>query len=238
MRDRSDLRSELVLAGHRRNELRARRTRSRRVVVGAASAFAAVIFGLVVFVAVGDQSPAGASVVVERVGDRWHVTLTDSEPSIEMIEDELRAAGIEAEVTAVPVGPSRIGQFVGGDHHVRLVGNADVSSSLVEIPVDAPSVRLRVGRPAAGDEPYEAFSDAFASGEPIECSGVWGTDSVEVVQARIDDVTVVGEDGGAPPSNGVVADVRMLSPARALVFVADSPPADAPDLGSDRCPVG
>lgn len=236
-------RDQLVAAGGAYHARRRRRTVAARRAVTAAGAVLVVVIAAVAAM-IGGGDPAGASVTITRVGDHWEVVVAGDDVTAAAVAEALVEHGVAADVAAVPVGPSRVGQFVSGDDGVRPAGG-QLSASTVRFPVTDRSVRLLFGRPAGPGEDYLAVSDAFAAGEPLECvSDVWGAPAapaVRKVAARFVDVTVLDADGQPVegPVDGVVGDVLVVGPGRAIIRLGDGPsPAGGIVEGTSECPVG
>lgn len=237
-------RQALVDAGHRANRRRYKRRAAVRRTAAAVVVLVITLSGAA-FYAVTDESPASADVVVTRVGDTWQVHVTSQAATARQVEEHLQDSGINALVETVPVGPSRVGEFVSGDANVRLVGEDPQSSSVVEIPVDAPIARLHFGRPAESHERYETFSDAFAAREPLECTDLDGLPArvaLREITALVNDVSVVDAAGREIQINDVadshiVTEVLMLSPMRARATVVHSTRSTRSTThGTTRCP--
>ena len=168
--------------------------RRRRTKIGAAvSAALAAIVSSVVLLA---PNPAGADVEVTVENGIVEVRLTDLHSSPQDVIDALREKGLTATVDALPTGPSGVGRFVRvhviGDVQVTVTpsgrnGNAFTSFT---IPEDWEGrLVISLGRAAEPGEAYEAFTDAFAEGEPLHCRGVFGRRIADVVD-ELEDLTV------------------------------------------------
>lgn len=231
-----------LLAGGARLHARRRRRQERFRRAAAAAAFGTV-FAVAVVVAFswGGSEPASASVIVARVDGMWEVVVAGDDATAAMVEAALADRGVDGTVDAVPVGPSRVGQFVSGDGAVAPAGGR-LSASTVRFPGDSRTVRLLFGRPAGPGEPYAAFSDAFAAGEPLACvDNVWGEPvgtALQVVNGVFDQVTVVGEDGRPGALDGMIAEVVVPEPGRAVVWVHTSTPVNVQRPRPPRCPSG
>lgn len=196
----------------------------------------------------GPAEVVGADVLVDRDGDHWVVRIRDAAVQPRGVESALKERGIGAHVTAVPVGPSRVGQFVALGGGVVLVGGDSVSSATVRVPVGAPGLRLRLGRAAHPGESYSAPSDAYARGEPLECSGFWGKRVGEVADelparfpGRIEWRSGDGAGVTDPRPDDVVTDALVHAPDRLLVVLgheAATPFHTAASRGTPACPVG
>ena len=170
------LREELVRAAARR------RARGRSLV-----ATIGVLLGACALLVATRPVPALADVAVDVRDGRLLVRLVDLEHRPEHIEGVLRGLGLDASVVDAPVGPSRVGRFVGtldeGLHAaVRRLGAAAAGFEGFSVPVGwTGHLDLRVGRPASPGESYAVFSDALAPGEPLACRPLLGRSAGEVL---------------------------------------------------------
>lgn len=172
------LRGELVAAADRRHGQRVRR---RRV---AMLSIVVLVIGAAVFAANGfvrsDEASAGVDIKVEN--GQLTVRLTDLESRPDAIRQALDKAGLPVSITSAPVGPSDVGRFVseeaGGpslppELHVLDAHNSTFAGFVIPVSWPTP-LTLVVGRPANAGEHYITGSNAFAEGEPLACSGVFG----------------------------------------------------------------
>lgn len=234
-------REQLLAAGAGHH---ARRRHRQETVRRAGAGVAAVVVALAALAAFGwaGSGTASASVIVARDGNMWEVLVADDDATAAMVESALHREGVDAVVDAVPVGPSRVGQFISGDGTVEPAGG-QLSAVTVRFPASQRRVHLLFGRPAGPGEGYVAASDAFGPGEPLECvDGVWRADvaaALARVRDRFDHVVVLddrGEQVNGPPA-GVVGDVIVSGPGRAFVHVHSGPVPDGTVTGSARCPL-
>ncbi len=210
--DPDPLRDQLVrlaVRRHRRRSLRRRAAAASAALVGLLGLAGLALGPLAPLGPLGPR-PANAEVRVEQTDQGLVVMLVDLEHDPTAIRAALARAGVRATVTAVPVGPSLVGRFVGDTQEGR-------RSAALE-PLDRRSdpatcsfpgfalprgwsgeLHLQVGRPAQPDEPYGAFSDAVAPGEPLAGLPVVGHPIGEVA-ARLAtshlDLDVVAVDRG------------------------------------------
>ena len=235
------LREQLLAGGARLHDRRRRRQKLARRAGSVAAAVAVLVLGAVAVFSWGATQPVSASVVVTRVGDMWEVVVASDDATAAMVETALRDQGVDAHVDAVPVGPSRVGQFVSGNGAVSPSGG-DLSGPSVQFPAGQETVRMMFGRPARSGESYMAFSDAFARGEPLECvedvRGAPATSALAAVKAAFDEVSVVDENGQSMPDmvDGVVADVIVVDPSRAVVWVQPGRPESDQPADQPQCP--
>lgn len=189
-----------------------------------------------------------ASVLVERVGDELVVRIQDAAVRPDAVELALGRRGVHAQVTPVAVGPSRIGEFVAVGGPVRLDGDDRLSSAVARIPVRTTVVRLRLGRAAEPGEAYDVPSDAYAEGEPLECSGVWGRPVGDVVHdirrrfgGTIEWIIPDGTSAADPDPSYVVTHAVVHAPDRLLVAISPYIGISfslRPSSGSPSCPLG
>jgi hypothetical protein len=174
----SGLRAELLDAANRQ---RTRRARRRRVstMSGIGIAAAILIFaGTSVFRS--DRASAGVDIKVEN--GHLIVRLVDLESRPDVIRDALARAGLQATVTAKPVGPSDVGRFLGqvaggpaAPPDLQTIDERNGTFIGFVLPVGWPGqLDLVVARPAAPAETYFVPSNAFAEGEPLACSPLPG----------------------------------------------------------------
>lgn len=121
-------------------------------------------------------SPSSASALtVERSATEVRVTVQDLEATPEQVQRELRAAGLQASVRAVPASPSAVGKFVtivsSESSNDASVAMDEAGSRWFSISGASSGSRLEIhfGRAAHGDEEYEKSVDAFLPGEPLNC---------------------------------------------------------------------
>lgn len=165
-----------------------RRTR-RRVAQRVAGTVVAVLAAVGIGAFALRDEPAGAGVRVEQRDGLVYVRLTDIEYRADVIEDAARDAGIALSVEAVPAGPSLVGRFIAYEQvgedtgELRKLDADGPAFGGFTIPADFDGrLVMQVGRPAAANEPYFAFSNALAEGEPLACSGVIGRTAQEALR--------------------------------------------------------
>jgi hypothetical protein len=223
------LRGELVRAAARR------RARGRSLALSVTA-----LLLLVATVALARPVPALADVDVEVRAGRLFVRLVDLEHRPDHIEGVLRGVGLDASVVAAPVGPSRVGRFVGAlddaalAAEVHRLGADRDSFGGLSVPLRWPGhLDLRVGRPAEAGEPYAVFSDALAPGEPLACRPLLGRPVAEVLPALASLDLEVVVDRGTGDDDAVVA-IEAASARRIVVRLG--PPSPATTATSPECP--
>jgi hypothetical protein len=171
-----ELRAELVRAA--RDEQARRRPRRRLALAAGAAALVAALAALGLLV---DRSGSSA-LAITHDEDGIVVRIADANASPEELARELRAAGIQAQVRAVPVSPSVVGKWVDIDG----VGKHEEIAHSVDFRLPAGfkgRLRLEVGRPARPGERYALVQGAFRPGEPLRCKGIEGMAPAEAETA-------------------------------------------------------
>jgi hypothetical protein len=249
------LRAELVAAADRM-AVDSGRPRRRRVVLLATAAAILLVAGLAVNAA--RPTSARADVVVGVRDGRMTVRLVDVESRARLIESVLRDKGLDVDVVSIAVGPSLVGRFV-------RVRDSDIPIDVRPIDDTGPSfagfsvalgfrghLDLVVGRPAGKGEPYAAFSDAYAPGESLACSAIYGMRVADVLRVLDDHHvhaafqpfakgTAVREPmppemlAGHGYDDWIVTDAHATSASTVLIALTidGSPPTDPP-LSDDR----
>jgi hypothetical protein len=239
------LREELVSAAWRARQ----RRRRRRVLLTSAGAAAAVLVAVVLTLAAGSDEPVAAGVEVEVVDGRITVEVTAVETRPEVVEAALRDVGLDATVTAHPVGPSNTGRFLIGASNlpggVEINGASGGAFAAFSAPAGMEShLELALGRPARGQR-YVLASDAYAPGEPLSCSGLYGEPVAALIAFAEDhpelDITVqIGASGSTTPLDEADTELRVsdaVSPAAGAVTVILTPDGESPfvePLSPDR----
>ena len=176
---RDALRDELVRAAERRNRQLVRRRRGLQAVV----AVGVVLVAVTAFLRVDRPQSAAAGVDIEVRDGTITVTLTGIETQPDVIAAALADAGIDADVYAAPAGPSQLGRFVtyrADPSDLKPVRPEDGTFAGFEIPEGWEGhLELYLGRPARDGERYTRGANAFATGEPLACSGLLHTTVAE-----------------------------------------------------------
>lgn len=214
--------------------------RPRRLGIVAVAGIAALVIALTSLI---DTDTARADVEITREHGRVEVLLTDLKTSAEDVRAALAEEGLSVIVRDAPVGPSNVGRFVGesttpGDvRDVRRVSEVGVAFMGFSIPDDWDgTLTVLLGRPARDGEPYELFSDAYAPGEPLACSGTLGgrlSDATGALEGY--EVSVRAEDESPLPPTDLYTALRdgrgeeimtsgfALSATELLITVASTP---------------
>jgi hypothetical protein len=175
-----ELRTE-VLAADERHLAPSAPVRSRRPHRGRWLGAAAVLL-LVAGAAVALRpAPAAAGVEVIADADGLTIRLTDLTTRPEEVEAAAHDAGLDVTVISEPVGPSRVGRFIGltgtGGTSEIVVTEGDAVNGFTAIRLPRgfdDSLELQIGREALPGEEWSESSDATAPGEPLECADLLG----------------------------------------------------------------
>lgn len=228
----------LVEAARRRNTLRSppgRRAPSGRRAFRVAAVAVALLLA-VPLTGVLDEDRANA-LAIRRVGGRVEISITAATAAPGRLQDELRAAGIDAVVTAVPAAPSLVGHFVGysqdANHDIDLIdGDGDGAPDLVVLPSGFDgSLEFYYGRSARPGEPYQA------GGPPTRCADLVNRTVADVLGALVDHWPSIRWQRGAAegmtvteipfdqvdPEDDHVVGLAVLSAEDVLVLVTSDP---------------
>lgn len=230
--------------GERPRRDRRPRSWSRRISWAAAAAALAV--GVAIIPSLLSSDPLHGALAIEQHGDMLHVEVEDALADSEAMTNDLRAAGLDATVSTVPVSPSLVGGWVnvmnlaGADQDPRIVDLIDQTQSHVDtlrIPSDFSSaVGLFVGRPARPGERWEIASemdspDLLGSGGELACLGFADLTPIEVdrrlvsmgyqvIWSVVDAELPSSEVVPSAPATGIVFEARLVGPDLLDVRVA------------------
>ena len=231
--DLVDVRHALV-GGIARTQARSRGR--RRVGVGLAVAVLAVAAPVTVELSSSEGVAVKPALAIANTdASTIRVRVLDASADPEGMEQQLRDAGIDADVEALPVSESLEGTLVGFESSAdRHAATADEFSSYVELEVGG-TYWLAVGRQAGATERYMVAKDPTTAGEPLHCRAALGMsltaarDAVEA--AGLTPVwrheTIAGGGNGAEgrsdpvenPKAGAVTGYAALDPETVVVFV-------------------
>lgn len=172
-----------------------------------------------------ENTSAGA---VEVTVEGTTVTVTiDSTATPDEVRAALRQATVEADVRAVPTGPSAVGRFVTlsstGPTSWPTCTAGPCSATTIQFQTNA-TTTIGVGAPTPSGERYGQFTDAFAPGEPLEgTTGILGQRYQDVAAtlnqaARAAHITLSVDPADADPAR-IVTSVLMTSATTAVVVV-------------------
>ncbi len=170
----------LELAAQQQITLAPRPQRRSRWVPAVVTAALLLTVGTVLAVLVPTLPPAAAGVEIQQVGEDLLVRIIDLEAQPDQIQQAIAEAGLDAEVIPVPVSPSLVGLFVssfisqpGPDFEPIEVDGQTFRG--FRVPADYRGrIELHIGRTARPDEDYQAGGFAYATGEPLACTGLFG----------------------------------------------------------------
>jgi hypothetical protein len=228
-----------------------RRPTPRRLGVLAA-AVGAVAAGALAAASVLAPGSAAADVKITRENGRVTVLLTDRANDADAIEAALNAEGLDIRVTSAAAGPSNLGRFIaesasdGAPVALERIETEGATFMGFSIPEDwKGTLTVVVGRAAQVGEAYRTFSDAYAAGEPLACTGTLGQPLVQAsAQLELYDVQVQVFVNGSPEppvslaaaldagyGGSLITGATAMSPETILVDVAERMPS-----GSNRQP--
>lgn len=110
------------------------------------------------------DNPTQSALAIERRDGVLHISVRDAVADPDAMTEDLRAAGIDAEVVAVPVVPNLVGRWVEAEYDGRLadgfrppiVNQAADHVEVLKMPADFSTwIRLKVGRAAESGEEFE-----------------------------------------------------------------------------------
>ncbi len=177
------------------------------------------------------------AITIRHIKDEIQISMTDSAPDPSKLQEELRAVGIDATVTPVPVGPPLVGHFVGysqtASGKVELVdANEDGAFEMVVLSSEFDeSVEFYYGREAQPGEAYQAGAP------PFRCEDLINRRVAEVLSALVDEWPSIRWQRGGHESKGVteipfsqlnlevdyVVGLTALSAEEVLVLVTEEP---------------
>lgn len=236
---KDELRRSLLGAAERRARRRRRLQRSGMTIAGVV-----MILTLSVAMLQSRPEPSAANVLkIEQTGTEVRVTLEELTATPEQIQEELRAAGINASVQAVPMPPSAVGHFVSVMMGPGYPMTPDGTSFRSFVIADAPEyIEVHFGRLAAPGERYAKAIDAFGPGEPLHCTGLRGQAVSEVAKELND--RGFKTSWQRYTSNGFVASTveaeenfvvnRVLHTAEREFLVYTTPPGVEPFVGVEQ----
>jgi len=221
----------------------ARRPQRRRRIVRVSAAVALIVVIVVGFEVVRSPS-AVAGIEIEHAGPYLMVRLVDVEGDPGGVEQALRGAGLNATVAAIPAAPSKVGRFVQLGQRstngtgLEWVDLSDGAAAGFRIPDSyGGELELVIGRPARPWEHYAAPASAYAPGEPLYCSNLWGqrvADALDTldqlgVRVRWNLATAAGVTPVADPAtiaNMFITDA--ISTSRTEVLITVGPTGKSP----------
>ena len=185
----------------RRRSARSRASRRPRLLVLAASVIAAgFAVAVLVLNSTVQTQPARAAVSFRTAADGEIVATVRNPVAAEnQLDAAFAAHGLRITVSLVPVSPSLVGTVVyasdtGGNDAIQTIGHGRCLTGGggcpigLKIPSDFTGRgSITLGRPAKAGESYESTASAFAPGEALHCSGLFGarvSAAMSVLHAR------------------------------------------------------
>lgn len=211
-----------------RPSTRSRASRRPRLLVLAASAIAAgVAVAVLVLNSTVQTQPAQAAVSFRTAADGELVaTVRNPFAAEKQLDAAFAAHGLHITVSLVPVSPSLVGTVVyssdnGGNDAIQAIGHGRCLTGGGGCPIGLkiPSAftgrgYITLGRPARAGESYESTASAFAPGEALHCSGLFG--------ARVSAAMSVLHARGLTVAQWRVANkVTSTAPAHNYVWLVD-----------------
>ena len=200
---------------------------TRRQVLAAAAAVV-VMIGVALFVtSTNDDARVAADVTVEQDADGVTVSIENS-VSVEELERELTAAGVDVDVRPMATGPSRVDHFVSiSGNSGKLIGGDGTTTNKAQF-TKGDEVVLFLGV-AAGQRPYDAMTDAWAYGESLAGTNLDGTtlaESREEIDRRaaasgtsVSYRLLASGQETTPQPEDVIADATGLSANSAVIML-------------------
>jgi hypothetical protein len=214
---------------------RLHRQRQRRAFVAKVSAAAALVVvavGIAMVIDRGDDEAAADIRVVTENGVVI-VTLPQGREPADDVADKLEDAGLQVRQQPSSTGPSQLGKVVGMVSSGGVPTTDPDGTITIRLPASS-TITLLVGAPWTSGS-YAAFTDALATGEPLNCVAWKGQDATDLT-SRIPSGLVVEyrtEDDQSISSselNGfVVKEAAGLSPTLVIVTVQSGDAVDAPE---------
>ena len=236
-----DLGDALEHAAEQQITLAARPQRRSRWVPAVVTAALLLTAGTVLAVLLPTPPPAAAGVEIQQVGEDLVVRIVDLEAQPDQIRRAIAEAGLDVEVIPVPVSPSLVGLFVSS--FVSQPGPdfepIDVEGQTFRgfrVPADYPGrIELHIGRTARTGEDYQAGGFAYATGEPLACTGLFGVQVRDALptltalglQARWQTLNETQSGMVEVPAETIldlyVTDAVSVNPNTVLIFAAPTP---------------
>lgn len=203
----------------RRRRMRARSWKLAASVGGVAAA--ATVVAIMLFAGSAAVGPTRAIALGTTPNGDITVTVTDPFVAQKELDQEIAAAGLNVEITLVPVSPSLVGTVVeisdpDNGPQIEALGRGPCvtggggCSIGIEIPRNFKgSGDATLGRPARPGEDYESTTSAFAPGEALHCSPIFNEQVSQALPWLADQHVTVwwgntfpasGDDTHTPPA--------------------------------------
>lgn len=204
-----------------------RRHPARRRRLGFLAGVATLATFVAVLVPVLTDDPLRGALAIERHGNVIHVRVKDAAADPQAMTNDLRAAGIDAEVVTVPAVPNEVGRWIESEYDIReapglfshskggvepITNQVARDVKVLQIPEDFSTwIRLKVGRPAEPGEDYVegGGQNELLKGGALDCLGLdeLTPPQAEAVLARYDYELVWAYGQGShsePPVTGKI----------------------------------
>lgn len=227
-----------------RRRTRSRASRRLRLLVLATSVIAAGVAVAVLVLNSTVQTPPAQAAVSFRTAADGEIVATVRNPfaAEKQLDAAFAAHGLHIIVGLVPVSPSLVGTVVyssdnsGNDaiqttgHGACVTGGGGCSIGL-KIPTDFKGRGyITLGRPAEAGESYDSTTSAFAPGETLHCSGLFGarvSAAMPVLHARrltVAQWRVANKVTSTAPAQNYVWQVDPITASTIRVWTKPTPP--------------
>jgi len=231
----------------RRRSMRSRASRRLRLLVLAASVIAAgVAVAVLILNSTVQTQPAQAAVSFRTAADGEIVaTVRNPFAAEKQLDAAFTAHGLHITVSLVPVSPSLVGTVVyssdnGGNDAIQTTGHGRCLTGGggcpigLKIPSDFTGRGyITLGRPAKAGESYDSTTSAFAPGEALQCSGLFGAQvsaAMSVLHARgliVAQWRVANKVTTTAPAHNYVWQVDPMTARTVRVWTEPTPPTAA-----------
>lgn len=217
-----------------------------RPVLAAAAAAVLILIGVG---AVGGlrPEPAHAAVTFAQEGGTIIATVQDPVAAAAELHDAFSQRGLDIHLRLVPASPSKVGTVIAVEDSAPGIAPLAEGPCLgdrcpvgLRIPADfAGRAEITLGRPARPGEPYVATASAYAPGEPLACTQLYGStvaearaiarrENVEITWKMIQDDHAVEVPPNDVSDDWYVGGATASNPARVRMWVSTSPLPDVP----------
>lgn len=223
---------------------RTRRPRRYRLLVPAASALTAAAAAAVILISSPAGTDAAHAVSFRNAADGEIIaTVTNPLAAKKTLDSEFASHGLHINVSLVPVSPSLVGTVVytsddGGADAIQPLQNGSCVTGGggcpigLKIPANFTGQGyITLGRAAQSGEGYDSTASAFAPGEALHCSGLFGakvSDASAVLQAH--GLTVVqwrasNQIVSSTPASNYIWQIDPVTATTVRVWTEPTPPA-------------
>lgn len=228
----------------RQRGMRSRASRRPLLVLAASAIAAGVAVAVLVLNSAVQTQPARAAVSFRTAADGELVaTVRNPFAAEKQLDAAFAAHGLHITVSLVPVSPSLVGTVVyssdnGGNDAIQTIGHGPCLTGGGGCPIGLkiPSNftgrgYITLGRPAKAGESYESTASAFAPGEALHCSGLFGarvSAAMSVLHARgvtVAQWRVANKVTSTAPAHNYVWQVDPVTARTVRVWTEPTPPS-------------